>query len=70
MFKLNSRRSGDRSNDISALNAAIDILDAAKDTIELLPVKGVFGSASLVIALVRVSQDPNDLYWALFLSDE
>ena len=42
---------------VSTLNAAIDIVDIVKDTIEILPVKGVFASASTVLTLIRVSQD-------------
>ena len=57
MFKLNSRRPRDRLRNVSTLNAAIDIVDIVKDTIEILPVKGVFASASTVLTLIRVSQD-------------
>ena len=57
MFKLNSRRPRNRLRNASTLNAAIDIVDIVKDTIEILPVKGVFASASTVLTLIRVSQD-------------
>jgi hypothetical protein len=58
IFKARSRRSrDDRSQDISTLNAAIDILNAAKDVVEILPVKGILGSTSSLLTLVRVSQD-------------
>ena len=52
MFKSSSRR----ARDLSTLNAAIDILDTAKDAIEILPVKGIFATASTVLTLVRVSK--------------
>ena len=57
MFKSSSRRSRDHSRDVSALNAAITLIDTAKDAVEILPVKGVFASVSVVLTLVRVSQD-------------
>ena len=58
VFKSSSRRvAGDKSKDISALNAAIGIIDAIKETVEILPVKGVFMSASILLALIRVSHD-------------
>jgi len=56
-LKTSSQRSRDRSQDISVLNAAIDVLNIAKDTVEILQIKGLFGSVSALLTLVRVSQD-------------
>lgn len=57
VFKAKAQRPRDRSQEISALNATIDVLNVAKDLVEILPVKGVFGSACTLLAPVRVSQD-------------
>jgi len=56
MFKATGRRSKRKSRNISTLNTTIDIFNAAKDAVEILPVKGVFGSASILLTLIRVSQ--------------
>ena len=44
----------DKSGIISSLNTAIDILSVTRDTVEVVPVKGVFGSVIAILALVRV----------------
>lgn len=49
------RRSKERLKDISTLDTAIDLLNIAKDTVEILPVKGVLGSAISLLTLIRVS---------------
>lgn len=56
MLKSVGRRSKERLKDISTLDTAIDLLNIAKDTIEILPVKGVLGSAISLLTLIRVSQ--------------
>ena len=55
MFKAMGRRSKERLKDISTLDTAIDLLNIAKDTVEILPVKGVLGSAISLLTLIRVS---------------
>lgn len=58
-FRPSSRHlTGDESGKVSALNAAIDAIDVVKETVGVLPpVKGVFASASTLLALIRVSHD-------------
>jgi len=46
-------RGGD--NDISALNAAIEALNLAKESSSITPAKAVFGSVSVILAMIRVS---------------
>ena len=55
MFKAGERPK-QISKDVSILNVSIDILNVAKDAAEILPVKGVLGSASTLLTLIRVSQ--------------
>ena len=71
MFKAREQRSKQKSKDVSALNAAIDLLNVAKDTVEILPVKGVFCSVTILLALIRVSrlQPYTDLSSAPLLND-
>ena len=58
MFRARERPSKETSEAISALNTAIELLNVARDTIEIIPVKGVFGSAVSLLTLIRVSQHP------------
>ena len=44
-----------RKGAISALNVAIEALNRAKDAPSVTPVKAVFGSVSVILALIRVS---------------
>ena len=45
---------GSHSATATVLNADIETLAAAKDTLETIPVKAVFGSVIVILALVRV----------------
>jgi len=40
---------------IEALNAGIEALDRAKEVSNITPAKAVFGSVSVILALIRVS---------------
>ena len=40
---------------ISALNALIEALNLAKEVASITPAKAVFGSASILLAMIRVS---------------
>ena len=70
MFEARGQRSKDKLKTISILNAMIDFLNVAKDTVEILPVKGVLGSASTLIALIRVSQLSINPFHAPLLNNE
>jgi len=43
-----------RDGVLSSLNAAIDGLNVAKDTTNITPVNAVFGSASVLLVIIRV----------------
>ena len=49
-----SKRPKEREGAISALNAAIEALNLAKDISSIAPAKAVFGSVSVVLAMIRV----------------
>ena len=57
MFRARERPSKEIAA-ISTLNTAIELLNVARDTVEIIPVKGVFGSAVSLLTLIRVSQHP------------
>ena len=44
----------DKSWTISSFDAAIGVFNAIKDTVEITPAKGVFGSVATVLGLIRV----------------
>ena len=41
---------------ISSFDAAIGVFNVVKDTVEIIPAKGVFGSVATILGLVRVSE--------------
>jgi hypothetical protein len=50
-----SQRPKGRDGAISALNAAIETLNLAKELSIVTPAKAVFGSVSVILAMIRVS---------------
>ena len=50
-----SQRPNEREGVISALNAAIETLNLAKEISSITPAKAVFGSVSVILAMIRVS---------------
>ena len=54
-MKAEFQRLKERKGAISALNAAIEALDRAKEVLSVTPAKDVFGSVSVILALIRVS---------------
>jgi len=54
-MEAGSKRPRWGDNDISALNAAIDALNLAKELPGITPVKAGFDSASVILATIRVS---------------
>ena len=44
----------EREGTVSALNAAIEALNLAKEVASITPAKAVFGSASILLAMIRV----------------
>lgn len=40
---------------ISSIDNAIGVFNVIKDTIEIIPAKGVFGSVAMILGLIRVS---------------
>ena len=49
-----SQQPKEREGAISALNVAIEALNLAKDISSIAPAKAVFGSVSVVLAMIRV----------------
>ena len=49
-----SRRTKERESTVSALNAAIEAMNLAKGTSTIAPAKGIFGSVSITLTLLRV----------------
>ena len=49
------QRPKEREGVISALNAAIETLNLAKEISSITPAKAVFGSVSVILAVIRVS---------------
>ena len=47
---------------ISALDVAIEALNLAKEISSIAPAKAVFGSVSVVLAMIRVSFLPVDVF--------
>ena len=54
-MEVESQQPKGREGAISALNAGIEALDRAKEASSITPAKRVFGSVSVVLALIRVS---------------
>ena len=50
-----SQRPNEREGVISALNAAIETLNLAKEISTITPAKAVFGSVSVILGMIRVS---------------
>ena len=50
-----SQRPNERESVISALNAAIETLNLAKEISSIAPAKAVFGSVSVILTVIRVS---------------
>ena len=50
-----SRRPKGRDGALSSLNVAIDGLNLAKELSSITPAKAVFGSVSVLLAMIRVS---------------
>jgi hypothetical protein len=54
-MEAESQRPKGREGTISALNAAIEALNLAKELSSITPAKAVFGSVSVILAMIRVS---------------
>ena len=54
-MEAESQRPEGRENNISALNAAIEVLDLAKELSSITPAKAAFGSVSVILTTVKVS---------------
>ena len=57
----------DKSWTISSFDAAIGVFSIVKDTIDIIPAKGVFGSVVVILGLIRVRRfvTPPTLFQAL-----
>ena len=60
-----SQRTKGRDGVLSSLNMAIDALSRAKEVSSVTPAKVAFGSASNLLALVRVSFLPVYVTWSI-----
>ena len=54
-MQFKSQRPNEQEGVISALNAAIETLNLAKEISSITPAKAVFGSVSVILAVIRVS---------------
>jgi len=54
VIKARSSKPNDKSGVISSLNTIIDVLSVAKETVEVVPAKGVFASVITILGLIRV----------------
>ena len=54
-MEVESQRPKGQEGAISALNAAIEALNLAKEVSSIAPAKAVFGSVSVILAMIRVS---------------
>jgi hypothetical protein len=54
-MEAESRRPKGRESTTSALNAAIETLNLAKEVSSITPAKAVFGSVSIILTMIRVS---------------
>jgi len=54
-MEAESQRSKGRDSDISALDAAIEALNLAKEPPSIAQAGAVFGSVSVILAMIRVS---------------
>ena len=54
-MKAKSQRPKEHEGAISALNTAIEAVNLAKEIASITPAKAVFGSASVVLAMIRAS---------------
>ena len=55
IMETKSQRPKEREGVVSTLNAAIDALNLAKELSSVTPAKAVFGSVSIVLAMIKVS---------------
>ena len=54
-MKAGSQRPNEREGTISALNVAIEALNLAKDVASIMPAQAVFGTASIILTMIKVS---------------
>ena len=54
-MKAESQRPKEREGAILALDATIEVLNLAKEVSSIAPAKAVFGSVSVILAMIRVS---------------
>ena len=53
-MSTNSKRPNRREGILSSLNMAIDAMNLAKEATSMTPAKGVFGSVSILLTMIRV----------------
>ena len=54
-MEAESQRPKEREGTVSALNAAIEAMNFAKELSSITPAKAVFGSVSVILAMIRMS---------------
>ena len=54
-MEAKSQRPKERDGAVSALNAAIEALNLAKEISSITPAKAVFGSVSVILTTIKVS---------------
>ena len=62
-MKANSQQPKERNGVVSALNGGIEALNLAKEVSSITPAKAIFGSASILLAMIRVRLLPVFIRW-------
>jgi len=57
-MSANPQRPKRRDGTLSALNVAIDAMNLAKEAMSMTPAKGVFGSVSILLTMIKVRFPP------------
>jgi hypothetical protein len=63
----NAPRPNRRDNALSSLNVAIEGVNLAKEILSMTPAKAVFGSVSVILAMIRVGFIPPVPWWSIAL---
>ena len=64
-MKAKSRQLKEPDGDLSALNAAIGALDLKRNNSGVKPAKDAFGSASFLLATIKVRSSPPNTCWPI-----
>ena len=65
-----SQRPKGRDGTLSSLNVAIEVLNLAKEATSATPAKAVFGSVSILLAMIRVGDSSSTTGCSMFMYDQ